>query len=143
MPHTLKRDRRIYFGLVLAAILSGLLSRSTLIELPDFLATYAGDAIWALMVFFLTCTIFPMWNTRHIVIVALLFSFGIEFSQLYHAPWIEEIRQIKLGGLILGFGFKPSDLACYSVGITIGAGIDLFLLSRMTSSTENQTGTHL
>lgn len=31
--------------------------------------------------------------------------FLIECSQLYHAPWIDDIRAVPLGGLILGYGF--------------------------------------
>ncbi len=41
----------------------------------------------------------------------------VELSQLYHAPWIDSIRQTTLGGLILGFGFLWSDLACYALGV--------------------------
>jgi hypothetical protein len=35
----------------------------------------------------------------------MLFSVAIDLIQLYHAPWIDSIRQTTLGGLILGFGF--------------------------------------
>ena len=41
-------------------------------------------------------------------------------SVLYHTPWIDSIRQTTLGGLILGFGFLWSDLACYAVGVGFG-----------------------
>jgi hypothetical protein len=43
----------------------------------------------------------------------------VEISQLYHAPWIDSIRQTTPGGLVLGFGFLWTDLVCYSVGIAI------------------------
>lgn len=33
------------------------------------------------------------------------FLFVIEFSQLYHAEWIDQIRDTSLGGLVLGYGF--------------------------------------
>ena len=46
----------------------------------------------------------------------MILSIAVELSQLYHAPWIDSIRQTTLGGLILGFGFLWSDLACYAVG---------------------------
>ena len=128
------RSRIVYFGLSFITILSGLLSRSTLIMLPDFISTYAGDTFWALIVFFLICTIFPRWKTKNITIAALLFAFGIEFSQFYHAPWIEELRHIKIGGLILGFGFKLSDLVCYTVGVSLGFVIDSFLISKVKLS---------
>ena len=39
---------------------------------------------------------------------------------LYHAPWIDNLRQTTLGGLVLGFGFLWSDIFCYTIGIIIG-----------------------
>ena len=61
------------------------------------------------------------------IVISIIFSYGIEISQLYHAPWIDSIRATTLGGLILGFGFLWSDLICYTVGIVIGAIIDKFI----------------
>ena len=46
-------------------------------------------------------------------------------SQLYHAPWIDSIRHTTLGGLILGYGFLWSDLACYAVGVGLGVVIEI------------------
>lgn len=63
-------------------------------------------------------------STIFILVISIIFSYGIEISQLYHAPWIDSIRATTLGGLILGFGFLWSDLICYTVGIVIGAIID-------------------
>jgi hypothetical protein len=59
---------------------------------------------------------------------------SVEVSQLYHAPWIDAIRQTRLGGWVLGFGFLWSDLACYAVGIATGAVAELGL-SRLLDST--------
>ena len=55
----------------------------------------------------------------------MAFSVAIEISQLYHAPWIDSIRRTTLGGLILGFGFLWSDLACYAVGVGLGVIIEV------------------
>ena len=82
------------------------------------------------MVFFLICAIAPRRTTLNLAIAALLFSFGIEFLQFYRSPWMEAIRETTIGGLILGFGFKGSDLVCYAVGIAIGAIIDGALVTR-------------
>lgn len=119
-----------FFGLLILTITLGLLSRSPLIELPSFIATYAGDTLWGMMVFWIFCCLRPKHKVAPIALAALVFSFSIEFSQFYHAPWIDGIRAIKLGGLVLGFGFKLSDLVCYSVGILIGACIDAFLITK-------------
>lgn len=83
-----------------------------------------GDALWALMVYFIFGFIF---NKKSVLVIALLsigFSFGIEISQLYHAAWIDAIRATPIGGLVLGFGFLWSDLLCYTVGVSVGVGIE-------------------
>ena len=69
------------------------------------------------MVFLLFGLFFNRKSTKWVSIAALTFSYGIEISQLYHAPWIDALRAYSLGGLILGFGFLWSDLVCYSVGV--------------------------
>lgn len=53
-------------------------------------------------------------------LAALIFSYGIEISQLYHASWIDALRAYRLGGLVLGFGFLWSDMVCYTVGVGFG-----------------------
>jgi hypothetical protein len=57
-------------------------------------------------------------------LLAISFAAGIEASQLYHAPWLDAIRRTTLGGLALGYGFLWSDLACYAVGVGLGAIIE-------------------
>ena len=57
--------------------------------------------------------------------LALAFSVAVELSQLYHAPWIDSIRQTTLGGLILGFDFVWSDLVCYALGVGLGVLVDV------------------
>ena len=49
-------------------------------------------------------------------------------GQLYHAPWIDSIRRTTLGGLVLGFDFVWSDLACYAVGVGLGILIERAVL---------------
>jgi glycopeptide antibiotics resistance protein len=93
-----------------------------------FVKTYVGDALWALMVFFGFGFTFTRWPTQTVALAAFIFSFGIEISQLYHAPWLDSLRATRAGGLILGFTFVWSDLVCYTVGIAVGVVIDKFLL---------------
>jgi glycopeptide antibiotics resistance protein len=98
----------------------GLASRHYPDLLPHFLASYAGDTLWALLVFLLLGLLFPTMSTLKVAVIALLFSWSIEISQLYHAPWLDEIRHYQLGALILGHGFLWSDILCYTIGITTG-----------------------
>ncbi|MBN8821555.1 DUF2809 domain-containing protein [Spirosoma sp.] len=125
---------RIIYGLLLISVIGfGLASRSFLSNI-SFIRNYAGDALWALMVFLGVGLLFRRWSTRMITLIALLFCVCIEISQLYHAPWIDYLRSTRLGGLVLGFGFLWSDLICYAFGIAAGAVTEFLLLSTSSRS---------
>ena len=98
----------------------GLGSRWYASYLPLFIASYAGDTLWALQVFLLVGFLFPVQSTIKVAVIAITFAFFIEITQLYHPPWLDEIRHYRLAGLILGYGFLWSDLLCYSVGVMLG-----------------------
>jgi glycopeptide antibiotics resistance protein len=116
----MNRNRFIYSLLIGFTIIAGLASRHFPQQLPHWVHAYLGDTLWALMVFLLIGFVFKRKSTRWVALAAIVFSFCIELSQLYHAPWIDALRANRLGGLILGFGFLWSDLICYSVGVAIG-----------------------
>lgn len=117
------RSRFTYVLLTLGVLLLGLASRRYLGDVP-FVRAYVGDALWALMIFFGIAVVANRQPTHVVALWALLFSSGIELSQLYHAPWIDSVRATRLGGLVLGYSFVWSDLLCYSFGIVVGAAID-------------------
>jgi len=118
------RNRIIYGIAIVVTMLIGLFSRSGLVPMPRFVVLYVGDGIWALLVFWIACFFKPTWPLKYRVAAALAFAYAIEFSQLYQADWINQIRQMRLGGLVLGFSFLPSDLVAYTIGIATGAGLD-------------------
>ena len=121
------RVRFIYALLIAVVIFFGLASRAKTVQpyLPQFISEYAGDTLYALLAFFGGAFLFPKMATLRVAILALLFCFAIESSQLYHAPWIDALRHTRLGGLMLGFGFLWSDLLCYIVGVALGAALEL------------------
>ena len=82
----------------------GLGSRSFGSHLPTFVAEYAGDTLWAAMVYFGIGFLFPSVRLLRKALAALLFSYCIEISQLYQAGWINAIRGTTLGALVLGHG---------------------------------------
>ena len=81
-------------------------------------------------IFFMLGLIFRTATTRRLVIVALAITYAIEVSELYQADWINQLRSIKLIGLILGYTFLWSDLVMYTLGITIGALLERYILWR-------------
>jgi len=119
------RNMRIaYLIAIVITILLGLASRKWSILLPSFVAQNAGDMLWAMMVYFGFRLLLVRKSTLTAIWFSFLFSFGIEFSQLYQENWINQIRGTTLGALILGKGFLAEDLVRYSVGIIVASVLD-------------------
>ncbi|WP_322922814.1 DUF2809 domain-containing protein [Paenibacillus campi] len=108
---------------IVVTIVSGLAARRYAELLPPLLAIHAGDMLWAMMVY---------WSVRLLadrrydgaIVTALLFCYGIEFSQLYQGEWIRQLRDTLIGGLVLGHGFLVVDLLRYTVGVLLAVGIN-------------------
>jgi hypothetical protein len=120
-----RRNPLVQIAMIALAAILGIASRHYAHALPEFIAAYAGDTLWALAAFLGFGLIFPRASTRTVALLAMAFSIAIELSQLYHAPWIDSIRHTTLGGLVLGFGFLWSDLACYAAGVGLGVTIEM------------------
>ena len=117
--------RGVFLAAIPIVIGLGLMSRSAAADwLPGSVALYSGDMLWALLVYCVVGVVWPAWSARELVAASLLLTFLLESSQLYRAPWLNALRATRLGGLILGYSFLWSDLACYTVGIGIGYGFD-------------------
>ena len=89
-----------------------------------FLKEYAGDTLWAFMVYLGLCFLFPKWSAVKVAIYALSFSYAIEVSQLNQQEWLNNLRDTRLGALVLGRGFLWSDFLCYTVGVVLGYLLD-------------------
>lgn len=99
---------------------TGLLWRSGAFPLSAFMAKYGGDALWALLVFLGFGFLLRGATTGRVAALALGFAWAVEFSQLYHAPWIDAVRATRAGRLVLGSTFNAPDLVAYAVGIALG-----------------------
>ncbi|PES67757.1 hypothetical protein CN507_12360 [Bacillus cereus] len=115
-----ERNRLLYALFTIVVIILGLSSRKFAFALPDLLNEYLGDALWALMIFTGFGFLFPKIEMKKLAFISLIFCYGIEISQLYHAEWIDSIRATTLGGLVLGYGFLWSDLVAYTIGVGVG-----------------------
>lgn len=120
--------RILYILAVVFTILLGLASRKFSHLLFPFLAEDAGDVLWAMMVYFGFRFLFVNKSLLPAILFSLLFSFGIEFSQLVQEDWINRIRSTTLGALILGKGFLTVDLFRYTIGILLATSIDKLFL---------------
>ncbi len=126
----LRRSRLPYACAAILVIGPGLFTRSRWMPRPNFVAEYGGDTLWALLVFWIVCFLFPAMSTARVAIAAGIFSAAIEFSQILHAPWLDALRSTLFGRLVLGQGFLWSDLVCYAAGIAIGVLIEFALRAR-------------
>ncbi len=126
----LRRRFWVYLLFLLTVLTIGYaLAAASAISLPQIIRKRTGDGLWATAVFVLLCLIRPRWSTLKLAIVALAISFAVEFSQRYHAPWIDSIRRYQLGSIILGATFFWLDLVAYIVGVSLGVLVDLLLES--------------
>lgn len=130
--------RLISLALAVVVIVPGLASRRYGEHLPALVAEYAGDTLWAMAVFFTLCALVPAISLRRRVAIALVIAFAVEFSQLWHAPWLEQIRKTTPGHLILGVGFVWTDLICYTSGIALAAVCTAWLSPASIRGTQRQ-----
>lgn len=82
------------------------------------------------MVFWILALGWRRARTRGLAGGAIAIAFAVEYSQLYHAAWIDSIRRTRIGALVLGSGFLWSDLVCYAVGVGIAALLDAMIVGR-------------
>lgn len=105
------RSRFNYALLLITVIILGILSRKTTI-----IPLITGDILYAIMMFFLIRFLFIRLNYLKAALISLAICYLIELSQLYHAAWIDRVRNTSLGALVLGHGFLWSDMAAYTIG---------------------------
>jgi glycopeptide antibiotics resistance protein len=123
----MKRNRYLYCVIACVVVVLGLASRRHSAMLPSFLAQYAGDTLWAVMVFIGIGLMATKSSSIRVAIAALVVSCAVELSQLYHASWIDSVRDTLIGGLVLGYGFLWSDIACYTAGVALGVAVEMSL----------------
>jgi Protein of unknown function (DUF2809) len=120
----MRRNRLLYLLGCAIVVALGLASRRYAGVLPTFIARYAGDTLWAVMAFGVIGIVVPGWSSLRVALAALTVSYAVEVSQLYHAPWIDAIRDTRPGALALGSGFIWSDLLCYTAGVALCVGLE-------------------
>ena len=126
MSASTNRRRLFAAALVPAIVVAGLLSRRSEWVHAAF-GKYPGDALWTAMIYCLVAALGPGLSRASVAAVALLVSFGVEFSQLLQYPWLDSVRGTALGHLVLGSTFNAPDLAAYAVGALAAFGADSLL----------------
>ena len=122
--------QRIKYGIFTAiTIVTGLAVRARKQWFPGWFNDYAGDALYAVMMYFLVSLVTGTHPSAK-ALIALVLCYIIEFSQMFQFEWLNAIRQTTPGRLVLGSGFLYSDLAAYLIGVVAAFFIDILLQRR-------------
>lgn len=127
---------RLRYGSATAfTIVLGLSSRHFAYLMPETINLWLGDALYAVMIYFIMAFLFPVRPPYFKAATALIFCFLIEVSQLYHSPAADAVRSTLFGSLVLGSGFLWSDLVAYTGGVLMALLSDLFFSVRRNRKT--------
>lgn len=124
------KARLIYLFILIVTVATGLISRELS---PSVVPLFIGDILWGLAVFLLLKLIFIAKPLSTIVIISLIYTWATEFSQLYQAPWIDNLRQTFFGKVMLGETFLFGDIVSYTIGIGLGVLVELSLRKLVTT----------
>ena len=75
----------------------------------------------------------PRWSIWRVALIALLFSFAVECSQLWNPEWLENLRGYRAIALLIGRGFVWIDLVAYTIGVAVAAVIERLAWERLGS----------
>jgi len=121
------RRRACLAGAVVATVAAGLASRKWPWLLPAALGKYPGDVFWAQAVYWGIGFLAPSASLARVAAYALTIAYADELSQLYQAPWINQVRATPVGHLVLGAVFAWGDLLAYTVGVGLCGALEVLL----------------
>lgn len=122
------RQRLVPAVAAVVTVAAGLSVRSVL---DGDLAKYAGDALYALLIFWLVLVVAPRTRAWVAAVVAFAVSVAVELFQLTGIP-AELGAQSALARLVLGTTFNAPDLPFYAIGAALGWA--LLLAARSTGA---------
>ena len=96
---------------------------------PEIVAIYGGDIFWTTMVVFALRSVLLKPSVWKLVTFTSILGAVTEASQLYHTPWLDDFRNTKFGGILLGHGFLWSDIVCYVIG-AVFAGLIITIIEK-------------
>jgi len=128
MPNRLQiprhRSRWVCALVVVLIIVAGLMSRAYHLPVLAPFGKYPGDVLWAQMVYALAACVWPRASIVRLVGISAGAAYAVEFSQLIQTDGLNALRATVLGHLVLGSRFAMEDLAAYTLGIAVCAGVE-------------------
>jgi hypothetical protein len=89
--------------------------------MPDVVTLYLGDVLWGAFFFHGFRFLWPRASKLRLWCFAVSTTELIELSQLWQTPWLNRIRDTRIGGLLLGHEFLVSDTVCVALGASLAA----------------------
>ena len=123
------RGRPTYLVLSIATVIAGLTVHLHGTGLPAALRDILGDALWAVMIFWLVSLAAPTIAVSWRAALAVAICFAVELSQLLEDPVLEAVRGSTLGHLVIGSDFDARDLVAYSGGVVAAMLLDILFTS--------------
>ena len=124
------RPRKVFIALAFATIGIGLCVHLFGSVLDPAARDVAGDALWAMMIYWLIGAIAPRMSLIARSAVSYAICVTVELSQLYHTPSLDALRATAPGHLVLGNGFDARDLIAYAAGVAIACLAEAVAASR-------------
>ena len=132
--------RARYFVLAICTIALGLALRAGGAVFGATVRDVLGDALWAAMIVWWTGVVAPAARLTVRGTMAFSVCFAVELSQLYHTPWLDALRSMTGGHLVLGSGFDPRDLVAYGVGVLAAVLLERTVARRTARATMSGRG---
>jgi len=92
--------------------------------LPGHVSKIPGDALYAVMVYWIVRAAKPAMSTKHAALIAIALSFIVECLKLLRFHRLVAFRGTFVGHLIFGSVFSTANLACYVLGVAIAWFVD-------------------
>lgn len=125
------RHRITLAAMIIATIVLGLAWRFAIPGLPWFLWKYGGSLLWAGLIYLLLAFCLPQTQGGRLLLIGAAIVTALEFSRLYHAPWLDEFRQSMPGRITLGNVFSLWNIPAYYAGLIAAFLLDEWMLKKI------------
>ena len=119
-----KQQITMYILSILLCIFAGLYFRGI-----GGLGSYLYTVLWA-SVWYFVLAMFIRGKQSTLLMIALSVCIILELTQLYSAPWINELRATEVGGWLLGSVFRWEDLVGSVLGCALSWMVDTWIYKR-------------
>ena len=89
----------------------------------EWVANHAGGFLYVVFWIALVLALAPHLSGALVATSVLAATCALEFAQLWHPPFLEQIRATFLGHALLGSTFGWSDFAYYVAGALVGSSL--------------------